>query len=487
MRADPVGFASSHTGSAILHRVDTMTSRNLAGAFVVGATLWLSGCGDSATAPVDQTRAMGAAGETADATAEVAALAAEVRQLAAAQGITPLAQPPAVRPALSLLGQALAFDKELSGNRDISCMTCHLSSTATVDGRSVAVGQGATGLGTARVHPQGRFVHRSAPALFNLHALSTLTWDGRVFVRNGVVRTPGANLLTAQRAVLECGTASALPMFPVLSRSEMRGETGNELAAIPDDKHQRTWRFLMRRLGAIPEYRTMFQAAYPGSIFDSLSFAHAGNAMGCWIVNVFGATNTPWDRMLAGNDDAMTQTQLLGARAFLTTARCSQCHNGPLFTDALFHNVATPQVGPGFGNGPNGQDDFGRERQTGNTRNRYQFRTPPLRNVELTGPYGHDGAIVSLRAWVDHYSQSDAKLRAYDPSQLEPLLQSTLQPTVSDILLTRDTRLRDLVIPAETVDQITEFLKALTDPASRDLRRVVPTRVPSGLSVDGGF
>jgi cytochrome c peroxidase len=356
-----------------------------------------------------------------------------------------------------------------------------------VDGRSVAIGQGATGLGTARVHPQGLFVHRNGPPLFNLHALSTLTWDGRVFLNSsGVVRTPNG-LLASQRATLECGTASALPMFPVLSRSEMRGNTGNELAAIPDDKHQKTWRFLMKRLGAIPEYRTMFQTAYPGQVFDSMSFAHAGNAMGCWIVNVFGATNTPWDRMLAGNDDAMTETQLLGARAFLTTARCSACHNGPLFTDSKFHNVAVAQVGPGFGNGPDGHDDFGRERQTGNTKHRYQFRTPPLRNVELTGPYGHDGAIVNLRAWVDHYSQSDVKLRAYDPNQLEPLLRTTLQPTASAILLTRDTQLRNLVIPPETVDQITEFLKALTDPSSRDLSRVVPIRVPSGLSVDGGF
>jgi len=466
-----------------------MTSRNLAGALAVGATLWLSGCGDSATAPVDKSPVMTSADETAAATAEVVALASEVRQLAASQGITALAKPAAVRPALSLLGQALAFDKELSGNRDISCMTCHLSRTATVDSRSVAIGQGGTGVGTARVHPQGRFVHRSAPALFNLHALNTLTWDGRVFVdKNGVVRTPGANLQAHQRAVLECGTASALPMFPVLSRPEMRAETGNELAAITDDKHQRVWKFLMRRLGAIPEYRTMFMNAYPTALsFDSLNFAHAGNAMGCWITSVFSATNTPWDRMLAGDNDAMTETQLLGARAFLGTARCSQCHNGPLFTDRLFHNVATPQVGPGFGNGLDGHDDFGRERQTGNVNNRYQFRTPPLRNVELTGPYGHDGAIVSLRAWVDHYSQSDVKLQSYNVSQLEPLLQSTLQPTTAGILQTRDTRLRTLVIPPETVDQITEFLKALTDPASRDLGRFVPLRVPSGLTIDSGF
>jgi cytochrome c peroxidase len=464
-----------------------MKSRSIVGALAVSVSLWLSGCGDSATGPRSRSPALAPAGETAAATPEVEALAAEVRQLAAAQRITAPPAPPAVRSTLSLLGQALAFDKELSGNRDISCMTCHLVTGGTVDGRSVAIGQGASGLGASRVHPQGKFVHRNAPPLFNLHATDTLTWDGRVFVKDGVVRTPGAGLLTAQRAVLECGAASALPMFPVLSRSEMRADAGNELAAVADDKHQRTWKFLMRRLGAIPEYRAMFEAAYPGQLFDNMSFAHAGNAMGCWIVAVFGATNSPWDRFLRGNTDALTETQLRGAKAFLGTARCSQCHNGPLFTDNLFHNVAVPQIGPGFGNGADGRDDFGRMRQTGNLKHRYLFKTPPLRNVELTGPYGHDGAIVSLRDWVAHYSESDVKLQAYSVGQLEPLLQGTLQPTAADILATRDTRLRDLVIPPETVDEITEFLKALTDPASRDLGRFAPLRVPSGHTVDGGL
>jgi cytochrome c peroxidase len=316
--------------------------------------------------------------------------------------------------------------------------------------------------------------------------MGTLTWDGRVFQSaSGVVRTPGANLLAAQRAVLECGTASALPMFPVLSRTEMRAATGNELAAVPDSMHQRTWKFLMRRLGAIPEYRAMFESAYQGQSFDNMNFAHAGNAMGCWITAVFAFNNSPWDRFLAGNDDALTEVQLRGAQAFLGTAKCAQCHSGPLLTDGKFHNVAVPQVGPGFGNGPDGRDDFGRMRQTGNPANRYAFRTPPLRNVELTAPYGHDGAIVNLRSWVDHYSQSDAKLRAYDPGQLEPLLRGTLLPTATDILLTRDSRLNKLVLQPQVVDEITEFLKALTDPAARDLRQFVPVQVPSGLPVDG--
>jgi cytochrome c peroxidase len=123
-------------------------------------------------------------------------------------------------------------------------------------------------------------------------------------------------------------------------------------------------------------------------------------------------------------------------------------------------------------------------RQTKNLADKYKFRTPPLRNVELTAPYGHDGAIVELRSWVDHYSRSDTKLRAYNPAQLEPLLQGTLLPTSEDILATRDFRIATLALPPATVDAITEFLKALTDPAARDLSRFVPVSVPSGLPID---
>ena len=456
-----------------------MTSRNVVGALVLTAGLLLGGCGEDATEPTPAPPGIEAA------TGATAALAAEVRQTATTLGITRLQGPPPVRRELNVLGRALAFDKILSGNRDISCMTCHLDKLATTDGRSVAVGQGATGLGPARVHPEGKFVHRSAPALFNLHAMDKLTWDGRVFRdANGNVRMPAANLLSAQRAVLECGTASAQPMLPVLSRAEMRGTTGNELAAIPDDKHQKIWRFLMVRLGAIPEYRTLFEAAYPGQSFDGMTFAHAGNAMGCWITSVFGFNNSPWDRFLAGNDDALTEAQLRGAKLFLGTARCAQCHSGPNLSDGKFHNVAVPQVGPGFGDGPDGRDDFGRLRETGNLAHKYAFRTAPLRNVELTAPYGHDGSIVSLRDWVDHYSASHTKLRSYNPAQLEPLLQPTLLNTAEEILLTRDPKLRTLVFDTQTGDDITEFLKSLTDPAARDLRSVVPASVPSGLPID---
>src|SRR5437763_14327673 len=88
-----------------------------------------------------------------------------VRQLAASRGIVPLGAPPPVRPALAKLGQALAFDRILSGNKDIACTTCHLPAFATGDGRSLSIGQGATGLGPLRIHPTGVFIPRNAPPL----------------------------------------------------------------------------------------------------------------------------------------------------------------------------------------------------------------------------------------------------------------------------------------------------------------------------------
>ena len=213
-----------------------------------------------------------------------------------------------------------------------------------------------------------------------------------------------------------------------------------------------------------------------------MTFAHASNAMAAFFVDRLSFNNSPWDRFLAGNNRALTTVQLQGAKNFMS-ARCSICHNGPALTDNKFHNVAVAQIGPGQGDG-DGHDDFGRMRESGNAAERYAFRTPPLRNVELTAPFGHDGAIVDLRAFVDHYSESDVKLRAYDVNQVENLLRPTLLATAEAILATRDTLLNGVVIPAQAIDEVTEFMKALTDPAARNLSRITPRRVPSGLPVD---
>ena len=454
------------------------TGRTLIGLAPASVALVLTACGEDATAPHPAQVELEAGRSGKD------SLARLVRQLTAARGIGELRRPAPVRATLVRLGRALAFDKILSGNRDISCMTCHLPAHGTGDARSLSIGQGATGTGPDRIHPEGKFIPRNAPSLFNLGSLEALFWDGRVSRdASGVFHTPaGAHLTSSMTQTFEFEALSALPLFPVLSRSEMRADDGNELASVPDSRPDLVWAGLMKRLGGIREYRRMFEGAYPGTRFEQMTFAHASNAIAGFMVDQLSFNQSPWDRFLAGNDRALTEVQLEGAKNFMS-ARCSICHNGPALTDNQFHNVAVAQIGPGQGDGA-GFDDFGRMRETGNSTERYAFRTPPLRNVELTAPYGHDGAIVDLRDFIDHYSESDIKLHAYDANQLEEALRPTLLANAADILLTRDTLLNGVVFPPEVVDQVTEFMKALTDPAARNLRRLAPGSVPSGLPVD---
>jgi cytochrome c peroxidase len=226
----------------------------------------------------------------------------------------------------------------------------------------------------------------------------------------------------------------------------------------------------------------MFRAAYPGVRFEDMNFAYAANAIGGFIVDKLTFDNTPWDQFLAGSNRALTKAQLDGAQTFLTL-KCSICHNGSTFSDEQFHDVAVAQVGPGEGDGSGARDDFGRMRVTGDPADKYRFRTTPLRNVELTAPYGHDGAIVSLRAFIQHYSDSDLKLEAYDSHQLEPALRGTVLSNGAALLAQRDTLLKGVVVPDSLVDKLVAYMSALTDDDARHLNQLVPDRVPSGLPV----
>ncbi len=286
---------------------------------------------------------------------EADTLVRSVRMLAAARGITPLPRPPHIPAALARLGRALAFDRILSGNRDIACMTCHSVEYGSDDAKSLGVGQGGVGIGPSRTHPDGVFLPRNVPSLFNLFGMKHLFWDGRVEVdAGGHFHTPaGAQLTPQMERVLAYGPVSALGMFPVVNRTEMRGDSGNELAAMGEDDYTGVWNGLMKRLGRIPAYRRMFEAAYPGTPFRRMNFAYASNAIGAFLVDRLTFDHSPWDEFLAGRDDALSQRQLEGAQTFLSL-KCSQCHNGPTFSDQQFHDVAVAQIGPGEGDGMGG-------------------------------------------------------------------------------------------------------------------------------------
>lgn len=376
------------------------------------------------------------------------------------------------------------FDPILSGNHDVSCATCHMPAYATGDGRSLSVGAGGVGLGPDRIPPNGLFIPRNGPPLFDLSQLRHMFWDGRVeLIGRNQFHTPAAAQLTpAMTRVFEFGAVSAQPMFPVTARTEMRGQTGNELTGIADNDYSDMWAALMKRLGNVPEYRRMFEQAYPGKRFDAMNFAYASNAIAGFLVSKLTLNKSPWDRFLAGRDNALTPQQLDGARSFLTL-KCSVCHTGATFSDDQFHDVAVAQIGPGEGNGPNLRDDFGRMNVTGDPADQYRFRTTPLRNVEITGPYGHDGSVLTLHDFIDHYSQSDVKLQTYDPSHLEPALRGTVLNNTTGVLAQRDTLLNGVVLTPQLVDNLVAYMIALTDPAARNLTRLAPRRVPSGLPV----
>ena len=411
-------------------------------------------------------------------------LAMAVRALAAEHGFKPLPNPPPVRHDLVRLGQVLAFDKILSGNRNIGCMTCHLPEMGTGDARTLSVGEGGEGLGKDRSHEDGVFIPRNSPGVFNLPGAARVFWDGRVEeLPDGSIGTPAMNQLTPEmNDVFEFGAMSAQAMFPVQSREEMRGRRGsNELADLDDDDFQGLWRGIMARLGGISEYRDLFERAYPGLHFDNMSFAHASNAIAGFYATNFVFNNTPWDRFLRGDNDALGDTALAGAMDFMTIG-CTNCHTRSSF-GGEFHNTALPQFGPGKSDS---REDMGREEVTGLPTDRRRFMARPLRNVELTAPYGHLGQFATLETFVSHYNNAAMQLRSYDITQHVPdeVLWPTLLENFDEILANQDTLLFELRFDDETRTNLVAFLRSLTDEAARDLTHTIPERVPSGLPVD---
>ena len=174
---------------------------------------------------------------------------------------------------------------------------------------------------------------------------------------------------------------------------------------------------------------------------------------------------------------------------------CGGCHSGPFQTDHDFHAISMPQIGPGKGDQfegyQDGRDDFGRERVSGNFADRLRFRTPSLRNVALSAPYGHSGAFAKLESAVRHHLDAVSSLDEYDQKQVSLPGRSDLDAVdfvVMDDPLRRANivafnELEPATLRERELGQLMDFLHALTDPAALDMRLDVPSRVPSGLPV----
>lgn len=382
------------------------------------------------------------------------------------------------------LGQALFFDKELSGNRDISCATCHHPTLAGTDNRSLSVGTGGHGLGESRQLGEHRqLVPRNAPELFNRGApdWETMFWDGRVATAVYFDSPAGDDL--------PAGLDSALAiqaMFPVTSRDEMRGYyvDGSELGSTND--LTTIWLRLTDRLLAIPGYQTLFAQAYPDVPADQIGFEHAANAIAAFEIAAFSFNDSPYDRYVAGDDTALTEQQKAGALLFYGDAGCASCHSGSLLTDQAFHNIGVPQFGPGKGGN---ELDFGRFLETGRVDDMFAFRTPPLANIALTAPYMHNGAYASLEAAVRHHFDPETALAQYDISQIDAVAQPFYHGntgTNAQILKTISPKLEDTAeatLSDAEIAQLLAFLESLTSPSAQDLSHLIPDSVPSGLPV----
>jgi len=296
---------------------------------------------------------------------------------------------------------------------------------------------------------------------------------------------------------------AAQAMFPVTSPAEMAGQEGENDQADAADPNQPggpnllgVWDEIAVKLRKVPDYLPLFQAAFPDgpdavNASDDITYVHAANAIAAFETAAWRFDDSPFDRYLRGEKLTMSPSAKRGMRVFYGKGGCAECHVGKFQTDQGFHAIAMPQIGPGKGDNLDGHDDFGREQVTGDIADRFKFRTPTLRNVALTAPYGHAGAYNTLEAVVRHHLDPVNSLYDYDQSQA--VLPSRPDLDEQDFVVMDDpdpARLAAIaeaneLVPLELSEKkfadLIEFLQALTDPAAIDLRNDMPASVPSGL------
>lgn len=397
-----------------------------------------------------------------------------------------------------LLGRQLFFDPVLSGNQNISCATCHHPALGSSDAVSLSIGEGGIGLGLQRKADAANMpvarIPRNAPALYNLGAreFTTLFHDGRVQVdasaRFNIAMPPGRELERPLPSPL-----AAQAILPITSHDEMAGQAGENpiadaVAAGRIRGQDGAWQMLAARVEAIPEYRKQFDWIIGAG--EPIHITDIGRAIADYITFDFRSTDSRYDAFLRGDDTALTNTEIQGMWLFYGKGGCGDCHGGLFQTDHDFHAIGIPQFGPGKGHGP-GYADHGRAAVTGDPADAYKFRTPSLRNVTLTAPYGHNGAYARLEDMLRHHLDPLTMLAEYT---LGYALLQNMQLSVSDTEVLEDfdevqrlgmaVELEPVSLHDDEVEAILAFLGALEDPIARSGRLGVPDAVPSGLPLD---
>jgi cytochrome c peroxidase len=239
------------------------------------------------------------------------------------------------------LGRHLFYDPRLSGDGTMSCASCHEQPKGFTDGLAHHIGvTGEAGI-------------RNVPGLANAARRSPLTWAD-----------PGILSLEQQALVPITGE------HPV--EMGLKGREDSLLARLHTDRC----------------YYAMFARAFPGQPIDMRRVVFALASFERTLVS----DSSPYDRFLTGDSNAMPPQAVRGAKLF-TAIGCSVCHTGPDLTDNRYHYVGTTTDGTGPAYASNGTDDP-----------LDKLRTPPLRNVAVTGPWLHDGSADSVEEAIRRHA-----------------------------------------------------------------------------------
>jgi cytochrome c peroxidase len=419
------------------------------------------------------------------------------------------------------LGMKLFYTKALGGDFDSACVTCHHPMLGGGDDLSLPIGVDAENhdlLGPGRVHSisgehhdGGPTVPRNAPTTFNLGLWDKVLFhDGRVESLNGIagelggseIRTPDSAFGVAD-ADAGANLATAQARFPVTSPEEMKNFDnfdGITRAEVRSNLAERLGYYgsPLGGLLGVNHWLEEFQIGFDsltGTAEELITYNNIAEAIAEY-ENSQVFIDTPWKAFVDGDDDAINLPAKLGAQIFFNTvenggADCASCHSGDFFTDEGFHATGTAQIGRGKGDGPNGTDDFGRFRETGDEADMYAFRTPSLLNTSATGPWGHAGSYATLEAVIKQHIDPQGALDEYDFNQIAPNIQAVdmvenTQLAVDKCAENRDAGINSLgVVPLNDaqVGYLVEFVLTLTDPCVED-RSCMSPWIPDGTDAN---
>lgn len=295
------------------------------------------------------------------------------------------------------LGRLLFFDPVLSQNNDMSCASCHHPDMGFTDGNAQAIGA------------NDKVLPRSAMSLWNVAYNTNFFWDGRASTLEGQMETP------------------------LTSKDEMGG-TPEDIAA---------------ELQAIPEYVNLFEKAFGSK--DAVTFENVTKAIAAFERSLV-TNNSPFDRYVTGDVNALTASQRRGLGLFRSAAtRCFECHAAPTFSDDSYSVTGVPDL-------PGQPHDAGRKEVEASSLDG-AFKAPTLRNIALTAPYMHNGAFNTLEEVVDFYAKGGGRDAGVENVDIHVLGFELTDQEKADLVA---------------------FLYALTDESNLP---EIPTSVPSGLEV----